>query len=64
MWLLFFIIIFVYLSAFFISYIFLSLYVYREAKVLWKDCFSCVYGISNVLLLIIILEIANFEEAK
>lgn len=51
-----------YIISFLISYVFLSLYVYSEAKVFWKDTFSYFYGLSNTLFIILIIQIAEFGD--
>lgn len=51
-----------FIFSFLISYVFISMYVYKERKKIWYDSFSYVFSLSNIMLLSMILEIANIGD--
>lgn len=51
-----------FLFCFVISYIFLSMYVYQVKKKFFYDAFSYVFGLSNIMLLSMVLDIADIGD--
>jgi hypothetical protein len=50
-----------------ISHVFLSVFLYEDKKELKNfknDIFSYIFGLSNVLLILIVLEIANVDDPQ
>ena len=58
------ILIITYFSCFLISHIFLSLFLYEEKselKHIFRDYFSHIFGLSNIMLIMIVLQIADID---
>jgi hypothetical protein len=59
------IVILTFLICFIISHIFLSVFIYEdkaELKDFKNDIFSYIFGLSNILLMLIVLEIADVDD--
>ncbi len=54
-----------FIVCFAISHVFLSIFLYEEKRVFKNyktDIFSFIFGISNILMILIVLEIAEIDE--